>query len=108
MSSDTDKLRTIWCSILLDAVNLRFGGGYVLLRSVGLVGIGVFVFVKNSDVGNIRCVDGKTQKVSIICIFSLFFSPLFLSFFLSFFIFPHLELIRLSIYLFYFLKKNLI
>ncbi|KAI8909014.1 SacI homology domain-containing protein, partial [Gorgonomyces haynaldii] len=53
ISADTDSLRRDWEAIFMKELN-RLGGGFVLLRSIHLVALGIFVFVKSTEVGNLR------------------------------------------------------
>ncbi|KAJ3043130.1 inositol polyphosphate 5-phosphatase [Rhizophlyctis rosea] len=62
ITSDTDKLRLFWENVLMRAVNALGGGEYVLLRSIHLVALGLFIFVRADSTSFVRNVETSTKK----------------------------------------------
>ncbi|TPX69671.1 hypothetical protein SpCBS45565_g02245 [Spizellomyces sp. 'palustris'] len=65
ISADTNKLRLDWEATLMRAINGRPGANYVLLRSLHLVALGIFVFVRADSVNMIRHVESSTKKTGL-------------------------------------------
>ncbi|KAI8995963.1 SacI homology domain-containing protein, partial [Gaertneriomyces semiglobifer] len=62
---DTNKLRLEWEATLKAALNSQSDTSYVLLRSLHLVALGLFVFVRSDCVGMIRHVESSTKKTGM-------------------------------------------
>ncbi|KAI8816093.1 Sac phosphatase domain-containing protein [Fimicolochytrium jonesii] len=66
ISADTNKLRLEWEATFMRAINDRPGGvSYVLLRSLHLVALGVFVFVRADSVNLVRHVESSVKKTGL-------------------------------------------
>ncbi|KAI9103073.1 SacI homology domain-containing protein [Phlyctochytrium arcticum] len=65
ISADTNKLRLEWEAALMRAVNTTAGTSYVLLRSIHLVALGIFVFVRADSVAMIRHVESSVKKTGL-------------------------------------------
>lgn len=64
ISADTDRLRVIWEKKLLEELNFGSGIPFVVLRSLNLVALGLFVFIKNDITSRIRDVETCSIKVN--------------------------------------------
>ncbi|RKO88290.1 Endonuclease/exonuclease/phosphatase [Blyttiomyces helicus] len=65
ISTDTDKLRLFWEGTLMRAINAQGGGSYVLVRSLHLVALGLFIFVRADCVTMLRKVESSTKKTGL-------------------------------------------
>ncbi|KAI8918694.1 SacI homology domain-containing protein [Entophlyctis helioformis] len=65
ISADTNMLRLLWESMFLKAINSRPGGKYVVLRSLHLVALGMFIFVKENAVPYVRKVETAVIKTGL-------------------------------------------
>ncbi|KAJ3137131.1 inositol polyphosphate 5-phosphatase [Geranomyces variabilis] len=68
ISADTNRLRQDWEAILVRAINENrdpSGPGYVVLRSLHLVALGVFVFVRADSVNLVRNVESSVKKTGL-------------------------------------------
>jgi hypothetical protein len=63
ITADTDKLRLIWEGAFLKALNSLPSSDYVLLRSLHLVALGMFVFVRKGMTARIREAEACSIKV---------------------------------------------
>jgi hypothetical protein len=65
ISADTDKLRLIWENCFLKALNSLPQSDYVLLRSLHLVALGLFVFIRKGVTSRIREVEATSIKTGL-------------------------------------------
>jgi hypothetical protein len=65
ITADTDKLRLIWEGALLRALNSLPGADYVVLRSIHLVALGMFVFVRQNTTSRLRQVEMSSIKTGL-------------------------------------------
>ncbi|KAJ3298899.1 inositol polyphosphate 5-phosphatase [Borealophlyctis nickersoniae] len=65
ISSDTNQLRLLWEGILMQAINSLGNGSYVLLRSIHLVALGMFLFVRADCVAMVRNVETSSKKTGL-------------------------------------------
>ncbi|KAI8916567.1 SacI homology domain-containing protein [Powellomyces hirtus] len=65
ISADTNRLRLDWEATLARAINDRPGASYVVLRSLHLVALGMFVFVRADSVNLVRHVESSVKKTGL-------------------------------------------
>ncbi|KAJ3271167.1 inositol polyphosphate 5-phosphatase [Terramyces sp. JEL0728] len=65
ITADTNKLKLEWEAILLKSLNSLRGCKYVLLRSLHLVALGVFVFIKPDIASRIRSLETCSIKTGL-------------------------------------------
>jgi hypothetical protein len=67
ISVDSNKLREIWESALLESMNKSSAARteYVVLRSLHLVALGIFIFIKQEMTGRIRDVETSSLKTGL-------------------------------------------
>ncbi|KAJ3019737.1 inositol polyphosphate 5-phosphatase [Thoreauomyces humboldtii] len=65
ISADTNRLRLDWEATLIRVLNDKPGASYVLVRSLHLVALGVFVFVRSDSVHMIRNVESSVKKTGL-------------------------------------------
>ena len=65
ITADTDKIRLLWEAALLKSLNSLPNGDYVVLRSLHLVALGMFVFVRSSMTSRLREVEISSIKTGL-------------------------------------------
>jgi hypothetical protein len=66
ISADTDKLRLIWESSIMNTLNKQPNSvPYVLLRSIHLVALGIFAFCRSDQVGGVRAISVCSVKTGL-------------------------------------------
>ena len=65
VTADTTRLRHTWESTLLGLINKTQSFEYVTLRSVHLVALGMFVFVRSDHVQSVRHVEVSMKKTGL-------------------------------------------
>jgi hypothetical protein len=65
ITADTDKIRLIWEAALLKTLNSLPQSDYVILRSLHLVALGMFVFVRSSMTSRLREVEISSIKTGL-------------------------------------------
>ena len=65
ISADTNMIKLSWESILIKSINSQPNSNYVVLRSLHLVALGLFVFIRTDGVQNIRNLNTSFIKTGL-------------------------------------------
>ena len=66
ITADTDKLRAFWTEKFLEIIKLDSQADHVLLRSLNLVALGLFVYIRPHLISRLREFDSASVKVIVI------------------------------------------